>query len=733
MLEILFYPIATVVLIFVLGSGLSLLVLPSHLKQYALWLTPWVLIIFLIFSLIIFSIFGIAVETNSPFIIIFLLCLITYVLFKTKLRYVFSFKQDVLLIFFVIVSITLNLSPLIRRHHFMTTVSMGNNDSIVYAASSDFLVHHSIRDNLFVNTQDYIGGLLVISYRWGTPIIESFFLNVFNLKGYQYTYVFETILYGLMIPLAYILLQIIYKKKSLLALVFLSLLLVFNANMLYMVYHDFVGQILFWGLGLSLLIFVYSYLDKPSLLITGINIYDIMIGLSLSALYMSYHEPVFFILAPLLIYVVFLFLLRKDVKNIIHGLMKVGLVSFLLSSSVIVTATANDFIQAFNGDPNAVIGWQLFRDSVPFANPVEMIGFSSIHNFPPMPVFFAAILSALVIGIIIYGFIRTKQKLLTFSYIVLIILFLVWLMNNFFAYNRALTYNLPLILILFTIGATEIIALNKKLLYFFAAVFIMVIVSGLLLNKRFLREHAIIDKNFISLQNLPSYIKHEAVYNEQDLNGSMPLWKLIWTSYFVYPEIIDDLPPKKLITNLYANSVPDNALTLIEKPTPWFVPTKVVFRKKVWENEYYVLGRLCNAKECLLNQADNLSNLEFSDFDYEDSLLLKGWSSKESGHRWVNSKEATFRLVAGKPVSNLKIEVVSLQKPQKMKVYANEVFIEEVPVDTSWNEYNIYIGYHEKEVINFRLEFSKLYNPKTLGLSADPRDLAADIRKISLE
>ncbi len=733
MIEIVFYTAATFILTFIFGSGLTLLILPSTMRRYALWLTPWILIIFLIFTLTTFSIFGLSVKTVSPFIIVSLLLLNIYVIFKTKLKYIFALKKDTLLLLFVITSITLNLSPLLRRHQFLTTVSMGNNDPIVYAGSSDFLVNHSIRDNFFMTTQDYIGGLLVTSYRWGSPIIESFFLNIFDLKGYQYTYAFEVILYGLMIPMAYILLQIIYKEKSLLALIFLSLLLVFNANMLYIVYHDFFGQVLFWGLGLTLLIFIYSYLDKPSLLINGINIYDILIAFSLSALYMSYHEPVIFILGPLFIYIFFLFALKKQAKKTLHGIMKIGLVTFLLSSSVIVTATVNDFLQALRVDPNAVIGWQLFRQSVPFANPVEMIGFSSIHNFPPIPVFYAVILSLLVIGIIIYGFIQSKQKLLTFSYIILIVLFLVWLLNNFFAYNRALTYNLPLILILFTIGVAEIIEKNKKTIYFFAVVFIMVVVSGILLNKRFLREHAAITKNFISLKNLPANAKHEAIYIEQDINGTMPLWKIIWTSYFIYPEITENLPTKKSVTNRYANSVPDNALILIEKPTAWYVPTKVVLKKVIWENEYYVLGRLCNNEECLIDKSFDLSQVNFSPSDYEDSILLIGWSTKESGHRWINNKIATFRLVADKPVSNLKMEALSLQKPQSLKVFVNDEFIEEVAIDTSWNEYDFYIGNHENEVVNFQLEFSNLYNPNSLGISADPRDLAVDIKKISLE
>lgn len=732
MVEILFYPFATILLLFFFGAGLTVIILPNPLKKYSLWLTPWVFIIVTIFILVLFSLFGLSVSQVSPFIIFIFIALSVYIFFRKKQRYIFSFKEDSLLIIFVVMSIILNLSPLLRRYQFLTTVSMGNNDLIVYAASSDFLVNHSIQDNYFVSTQDSIGGLLVTSYRWGTPIIESFFLNIFGLKGYQYTYIFQVVLYAISIPLAYILFQLIY-KKSLIALIFLCTLFVFNANMLYMVYHGFVGQILFLGIGLYIFILIFSYFGNKKYLSSKVNEYDIMTGLGISVLYMSYHEPVVFILAPLIIYTALLFISRKDWKTTAHGLMKLGFVIFLLSSSVVIVSTTNDFIQAFGVDPNAVIGWELFRQSIPFANPWEMMGFHSIHNSAPLPLPLAIILSILVVVVIFFGLVRSKYKLLSWSYIFFITVSLIWLMNNFFAYNRSVTYNLSILLILFTIGITELIIRYKKLAYIAIPSFLLVVYSGLLLNKRFLNNHLVIDKNLISLQEVPTDKIKEPIYNEQHINPQMPFWRTIWTNYFIYPAIIDKDQKLVLLNDVYANPVPDNKLVLISKAGP-VIPTKVLLRDIVWENEYYTLGRICNASYCLLANADKLSSVSFDGLGYEDSLLINGWSTKEKGARWISAKEATARLVAGNnSVDTFTIEALTLREPQRMSLYINNEFTGTREIKTEWDVYSFEIPQKQNEVLHIKLTFEKMYNPATLGISRDTRDLAAQVKRITIE
>ena len=735
MIEIFFYTLATIIIMFLLGSGLTLLAVPKQLQKYAFWLTPWYFIFFIIFTLTTFSLLGFSVKDIGPFVILFLIGISIYVWKKTSRRFEFSLKQDVLLLFFIVISITLNLSPLIRRQGFLTTVSMGNNDVIIYAVAPEFLLNYSFQENLYLETSPGVSGFLNSGYRWGTPIIESFFLYVFNFLGYQFTYTLEVIIYALSIPLAYILLQILFRKSTI-ALIILSLLFVFNSNMLYMVYHVFFGQVLFWGLTLSILIVLFSYFITLEKNKRNNLLYEATLGLAIVVFYFSYHEPAIFIFGPIVLFLIYLFVRKKRFLIYLQSIMKIGFIAILLGSVSIINATIVDYLQAFGGDPNAKIGWGLFRDRLPYANPFEMMGFWSIHNFEPLIIPLATVLSLITVFIFIYGFSESKKKDLLLCYISVFLFFIIWMgpiKRNFFAYNRAVTYTLPLFLIIFTIGLTKLIEKGKVIKLIIFSSFVLVIFSGLKLNKRFLQEHVAVDKSYVSLKELPSNID-EPIYTESYVRPSIPLWKNIWSSYFVYPHILNKLYPNKVLNNQYANSIPDNSLVLLEKPVPWYPPTNVLLRKKVWENEFYTLGRICNTANCLITSKEDLSLVTFNREDFQDSILINGWWSKEDGHRWIGLKEATMRLVVkNDPVSILHMEMATLKEPQTMTVYVNEEKVTSVSIKTEWKDYPISIGQHHNEVINIRLEFSHLYNPAALGLSADVRDLVVDVRKISLE
>ena len=259
MILIFLYSILTIFILFFLGFGLTLLLAPKQLHPYTFWLTPWFTVVFLIFFLTIFSLAGLSVNQICPYLIGFLLFLNFYAFWKKKLRYNFRLKEDILIGLLIATSIVFNLSPLIRNDKILTTISMGNNDVIVYAQTPEYLVNHSIFEYFQTKvidlkpTDEVTGNLLFRGFRWGTPLLSSFFLNIFQIKGYQYTYLFQTILFGLTIPLIYILFSTLYKPK-ILGLILSTFLFMFNSNLLYMLYHDFFGQVFFWGVELFLLI-----------------------------------------------------------------------------------------------------------------------------------------------------------------------------------------------------------------------------------------------------------------------------------------------------------------------------------------------------------------------------------------------------------------------------------------------------------------------------------------------
>src|SRR3989344_2511293 len=146
-LTILFYSFLTIFILFILGIGLTLLSIPNKLKAYSLWLSPWYAMFFLIFFLVIFSLFGLSVKIISPFLIFLLLLLDIVAIFYKKLRFEINPKIDSFILIFILVSILFNSSPLIRRVKILTTLSLGNNDVLIYASLPDYLINHSIADN----------------------------------------------------------------------------------------------------------------------------------------------------------------------------------------------------------------------------------------------------------------------------------------------------------------------------------------------------------------------------------------------------------------------------------------------------------------------------------------------------------------------------------------------------------------------------------------------------------
>ncbi|KKP27083.1 MAG: hypothetical protein UR15_C0039G0001, partial [Parcubacteria group bacterium GW2011_GWA2_31_28] len=288
---ILFYPFINIVFLFLLGFGLTFLILPKSLRSFWLWLSPWTTIITAIFYFVVMSLFGLSMkQTFGPYITI---CLVAgiYVLVKIKPTININKKEDFALIILVGLTLVLNLSPLIRRDKMLTSISMGNNDIIVYVATGDYLKDHSIRESFKTKVELTIGTLLQGGYRWGTPIINSFFLTLLNLQGYQYTYVSQVVLFSIFLPLLYILFKILFGRSNMAGLIIVGIFTGFNANLLYMLYHDFFGQILFWGIEILIFIFFYNYFDSPKIKINKFNIYDFILGILITILFFSYHEP----------------------------------------------------------------------------------------------------------------------------------------------------------------------------------------------------------------------------------------------------------------------------------------------------------------------------------------------------------------------------------------------------------------------------------------------------------
>jgi len=736
---IILYSIATILTFFLIGFGLTQIIIPKYLKQYSFWLTPWVGTFFLIFLLVIASLAGISVNQISSYIIAASIILDIIVIFRRKVNINFQFKEEIIIGLFIGISIILNTSPLIRRDRFLTTLSFGNNDMIAYVSSADYLKNHTIIEVFNSNVWEPVGNLLQAAYRFGPPIIGSFFINLFHLEGYQFIYLLETIYFALSLPLLYIFLKLIF-KPNLLALTILMFIAVFNVNLLYILYHDFFGQILFWGIEMFLLIFFFSYFYDHKNKDSNLTNYDFILGISIAVFYFTYHEPTIFIFFPLMLFIGISFLMKKNISIYIEKLKKIGLIALFCSSISIVYASILDFGQAFRGNPNQPIGWGLFRAQIPYANPYEALGFYSIHSFAPLPLAIAIILSILIVLIIIYGLLKIDKKLLMSCYLLVFLLFFYWLgiyQNNFFAYNRALTYTLPVWLVLFTVGIIVIFTNLKKSI--FIKIFIILLIglevfSGIKLNKRFIGERLAVDKSYVSLIDLKNKNIKEPIYEEGFINGGSSLWKQTWIGYFLYYYNISPTPTL-FLNDQYANKVPDSSLVLLSKD-PWIPAPNIIFKNIIWSNDYFRLGRICNSDECLLKSSKDLSQIEIGKNDYEDSLLVNGWNVNEGEMRWASEKESTLRLVTkGTYPTNLTIDVLSLDKPQEITAYIDDRLIGKIPIETKLKKYSLPINYFLSPGIHkIRFVYSHGYKPMDIVPgNVDSRILYVNFKRIALE
>jgi hypothetical protein len=738
--SILFYPFINIFILFVLGIGLTYLVLPKFLKNYWLWLSPWTTIIMAILYFVIVSLIGFSViQSIIPFLSI-LLSINFYVFLVIKPKLNIYLRTDLIMLVLVFLTLILNLSPLIRHDKFLTTISMGNNDIIAYTTVGDYLKEHSIGESFQTKVELTVDNLLHDGYRWGTPIINSFFLTLLNLQGYQYTYTSQCVLFSLFLPLLYIFFQILYGKKSLIGLITVIFFSGFNANLLYMLYHDFFGQVLFWGIEILLFIFIYSYFYSKTILSDKLNIYDIILGILISVLFFSYHEPAIFMFLPIGIYLGIILITKiTTFKFYLSAILRMALIGIVIGSFSIINAIVFDFKQAFMGNPNQPIGWQLFRNRIPFANPFEAMGFWSIHNFEPMKTLLAVLLSIFVVLILTYGYYKSKNKLLTASYLIIFLLFYYWTaisQHNFFSYNRALTYTLPFMIVIFSVGITKLYE-KQKYLWLIIIMFLvgLELYSAININKRLIREHLSVEKSYTTIQDLKKISIKSPIYMEGFIESEIPLWKQIWVGYFLYSKNISPFPTIYGF-DLFENKVPDNSLVLISKPTPWLDSLKIIFKNVIWENKYYTLGHLCNSDKCLVDFKVKLNRIYIGKNNFEDSLLINGWNVSEGENRWANEKESTLRLINyDSSTSKITFEALTLKNPQEIMVYLDGRLLGKEKIGTEWKKYSLPIGYIlTPGVHKIKLIYYQGYRPMdVIPGNLDNRLLYVNFKNIALE
>lgn len=589
-MEILLLIIKIVFLIYFCGSGIFYLFLGAKFKGHAYALIPWLGIASIITLGVIFSIAKVPMLYAKNLILLSSILIFLRAIINKKIYSTFN-KINVYLIFLGIILVFYLLQPLFKVGY-PTTISLGNLDAISYTNVADHLITHTVLEkNIYLPFKPYlwpIGDLVYNSYRWGSPMLLSFFSAILNFKSYYIFSVLINIIFVLIFPLIYSLSKIMFnlKKDNIILLILLFITFGINSTMLYMLNNIFFAQFIFIGLFISFLIVINSYLNDD-ISSKGFDIKLLISALFLSTITSTYPEGLIFIILPLMFYCVVAFFTKEKNRQLLF-LLKVGFLTFLINPVTFGTATRQIYSVFLTSINTTFIGWEKIR----FANIVESLGFWNLYYSKSLPSILVILLSLGGLYFIFKGLMKSKNILLSSTLLVFtigILLYYKFINQNFYFYHRFLIYYLFFISILFSIGLADFI--NKiKINYLKYAICIILILisfrSTLRTNDQMYYHARIVDKSLISLEYLNNNEITQTFYTADIFLGEYDLWTRLWQEYFLNKKNIVSIQnyptDKKLTGNI--------SLVLVEKITTKRNNVELKINKIYWENNYYKLG-----------------------------------------------------------------------------------------------------------------------------------------------
>lgn len=591
-MEIIILLIKIFSVLFFVGYGFTAIFIPEKLRPNAFWLAPWFGIILTAVIGVILSLLRIPLIQAKYIIIAIAATFFLWSVFNKK-RLLYLTKETLLISLLTVTCLIFNLFPLLTRAGFPTTISLGNLDPIAYVHTGDFLINHTVYEGgKYIQYKPGSAATVdLIGYwsRWGSPMVLGFVSSIFNLRSYQTYSILITLFFVLSFPVVYILSkQFIEKERSYLLLFLIFLTYGFNSTILYMLYNVFFAQFAFLGIFITSLILLHSYFSDKKKLI-GFNNYDLLISLCLSALTAIYLEGLLFIIAPLLLFVTAK-LLQKNFTYIIY-LAKIIVLTFIFNPISFGNALRSNYAIFISTTKTATIGWEKIR----YALPYEMIGIYNLYYSRNLPVFIAIILSLIIIGIMLVGLFKIKQKLFTVSFMVFfafLYLMFAFVFKNYFTYHRAVTYTLFIIPILFSCGVLTIISFWKSKIL---VITIMTVISLLSFRSSYrtiyqLYWHPrIVDQSLISLSELNNNKNFDTPFYTSDIFlGEYNLWKRLWQEYF--------LKDKRIVSRqnypVEIESMKGTLLVLSENNYLEKDGKKIIYKNIVWQNQYYLLGEI---------------------------------------------------------------------------------------------------------------------------------------------
>lgn len=588
MTEIIILFLKIIVLLYFTGYGLTVLLIPKIIKNDLLWIIPWVGTILIASVGVTLSLAKIPMRFGSIFILGLSAVLIIISLFNNKFLRFSITKEHLLIFLLIIIGLFFNLFVLFRKVGFPTTISLLNTDPINYTYTADFLVNHTLYDGgtyePFKNYLAATGNLIHSTYRWGSPMILSFFASFLKIKSYEVYTLIITLYFVLTFPLVYILAKLLIGKKNYILLLMIFFTYCLNSTLLYILYNAFFGQIIFNGLFVWITIITFSHILNKENHVFLFNKTNFLLAISLSTTAMIYSDGLLLIILPFIAWSLMKLLFKKTFTACIF-VVQVGLLIFIIYPIPILLAFKHNIELFFGLFQNIPPGWEYVR----FATPLDMTGFYNLYYYKKLPLVVSLIFSLPIVIIGIIGFIKAKEKYFLAANLFIFIFFcLVFVAkDNFFLYLRAITYTLFIYSALFGIGFITILSLFKNRLI---KAIIIIFVAFLTLRsadrtlRRFYWHTQVVDKSIVSLGALDNNQQIiQPIFMPEIYLGEGNFWKKLWQEYMLSDKKIINLANYKAVQEFF----PDKKLVLSEKKDK-----KIIYSDIVWQNKYYILGEI---------------------------------------------------------------------------------------------------------------------------------------------
>lgn len=597
MMEIILLSLKILFILFFVGYGFTSIFIPEKLRKDSFFLIPWMGVILIAVIGITLSITQIPILYSKYIIFVIATLLTIYSIINKKALFLFS-KDTPFLSLLTVICLLFNLLPLLLKYGYLTTISLGNLDPLSYVNVAEYLIYHPIfiKPEIFSSQPHFraVGDLLYYSYRWGSPVILSFFSSIFDLRSYKIYSILITLLFSLSLPLVYLLAKNLINKSSKLLIFLLFLTYGMNSIILYILYNVFFAQFIFAGIFILTIILLNSYFSDNNIKNMQFNNYDLLIALGFSSMASIYPEGIFFAIGPLVIFAFINLFFKRKFQTQIY-LIKIILLTIIINPIVLGNALHWDYTIFFSSTKSSFIGWEKVRYSTPFI----MTGFYNLFYYKNLPILADIILSLPIMGICLYGLRKIKHTFFVISYLCIFGLFyiLYWFIYpNYYLHLKLVSYLLFIFSIVFSVGLLFVFnRIRSKFLLFTT----LIIISFLSLRSAIrtvnqLYYHArAVDKKLISLEELNSNVNiNEFFFTSDVFLGEYDLWKRLWQEYL--------LKDKKIVTRtnyLDEKNLSEVKLVLSEKDVLEYDHKKITYKNIIWENEYYKLGEIIEQKK----------------------------------------------------------------------------------------------------------------------------------------